>query len=94
MARIGGDDRAREHRVFAAFDTAVGAALRKQTEPETLKGTTLFVRVTSSAMAHHVTLLKGEILTQLTRVLGNGIVNDLRTRVGPLKADARTTRQP
>jgi predicted nucleic acid-binding Zn ribbon protein len=86
VAKIGGDARAVEHRVFDGYGTAVGDLLSHHSQPEKLRGTTLFVRVGSSAIAHQLTLLKGEILGRMAHVLGPGVVTDLRTRVGPLQA--------
>jgi hypothetical protein len=86
VAKIGGDARALEHRVFDGYATAVGELLRHRTQPEKLRGTTLLVRVGSSAIAHELTMLKGEILARLGQILGDGVVTDLRTRVGPLRA--------
>jgi hypothetical protein len=42
----------------------------------------LFVRTASSALAHEITLLRGQLVERMTAVLGEGIVRDLRTRVG------------
>ena len=86
VAKIGGDARALEHKVFDGFAVAVGQLLRHRTQAEKLRGTTLFVRVGSSAIAHEVTMLKGEILVRLAEVIGAGVVSDIRTRVGPLGA--------
>jgi predicted nucleic acid-binding Zn ribbon protein len=86
VAKIGGDARAVEHRVFDGYGTAVGELLRHRTQPEKLRGSTLFVRVGSSAIAHELTMLKGEILGRLSQVVGPGTVTDIRTRVGPLDA--------
>lgn len=87
VAKIGGDARALEQRVFDGYDTAVGELLRHRTRPEKLRGSTLIVRVASSAIAHELTMLKAEILGRLEHVLGDGVVTDIRTRVGPLRAD-------
>jgi predicted nucleic acid-binding Zn ribbon protein len=84
VARIGGDDRALEQRVSLAWPDAVGALLSRRTCPESVRGKTLIVRVDSSAFAHELALLKREILERLRRVLGDGLLEDLRTRVGPL----------
>jgi hypothetical protein len=86
VAKIGGDARAVEQRVFDGYGTAVGELLRHRSQPEKLRGSTLFVRVGSSAIAHQVTMLKGEILMRLAQVIGDGTVTDIRTRVGPLRA--------
>lgn len=83
VAKIGGDARATEHRVFDGYALAVGTLLRHRSHPEKLRGSTLFVRVGSSAIAHQLTMLKGEILVRLAEVIGPGVVADIRTRVGP-----------
>jgi hypothetical protein len=81
LARLGGQGRAREFRVFDCYTRVVGEILRARTTPERLAGATLFVRVASSALAHEVTILRGEILAKMARELGEGMVTDLRTRV-------------
>jgi hypothetical protein len=83
VSRLGGQARVLEHRVFDAYNAAVGALLRQRTSPERLRGRMLFVRVGSSAIAHQLTLLKGEVLVRMAATLGPGVVSDLRTRVGP-----------
>jgi hypothetical protein len=86
VAKIGGDARALEHRVFDGYGLAVGELLRERSQPEKLRGSTLIVRVGSSAIAHQLTLLKGEILAKMAESIGPGAVTDIRTRVGPLRA--------
>jgi predicted nucleic acid-binding Zn ribbon protein len=84
VARLGGADRAIEQRVSLAWPDAVGAVLSRRARPESVRGKTLIVRVDSSAFAHELTLLKREILDKLTLALGAPLLDDLRTRVGPL----------
>jgi len=83
VAKIGGDARGLEHKVFDGYNIAVGSLLRHNSQPERLRGSTLLVRVGSSAIAHQLTMLKGDILVRLAEVIGPGVVTDLRTRVGP-----------
>lgn len=85
MAHMGGHQRANEQQVFAAYDEAVGPRLRLQTCADNLRAGTLYVRVASSAMAHQITLLKGEILARMAERLPPGKVSDLRTRVGKIE---------
>jgi hypothetical protein len=85
LARLGGQGRALEFRVFDAYARIVGELLRTRTAPERVAGTTLFVRVTTSALAHEVTLLRGEILAKLAGELGAGTITELRTRVGKVE---------
>jgi len=50
-----------------------------------LRGTTLIVNVESSAIAHEVTMLKGEILAKMSAAVGTtDLVSDIRTKVGGL----------
>ena len=82
LGRLGGSGRALEFRVFDCYTRVVGDALRARTLPERLAGTTLFVRATSSALAHELTLLRADILERMATEMGQGIVLELRTRVG------------
>ncbi|HSS40517.1 MAG TPA: DUF721 domain-containing protein [Polyangia bacterium] len=82
LARIGGSGRGLEFRVFEAYNGAVGEILRLRTTPERLNGTTLLVRVASSALAHELTMLKREVLDRMALAIGDDLVTDLRTRVG------------
>jgi hypothetical protein len=84
VASIGGDWRGREQKVFAVYADVGGDFLRKNSRPDALRDSTLVVRVPSSAIAHHVTLLRGEILRRMAELLPVGMVADLRTRVGDL----------
>jgi hypothetical protein len=81
LARLGGQGRALEFRVFDSYARSIGVMLRSRTEPERLYGTTLFVRVASSALAHELAILKGEILAKMAVGLGEGVISDIRTRV-------------
>jgi len=84
LARLGGSGRALEFRVFDCYSRAVGEMLRLRTEPDRLSGTTLYVRVASSALAHELSMLKRDILEKMAQTLGPDVVIDLRTRVGAL----------
>jgi len=89
LARLGGQGRALEFRVFDCYARVVGDLLRSRTAPERMAGTTLFVRVTSSALAHEVTLMRGEIVAKLNAELGAGTVVELRTRVGKVGVEPK-----
>jgi hypothetical protein len=82
LARLGGRGRALEFRVFDCYTRVIGEMLRARTTPDRLAGTTLFVRVSNSALAHELTLLRGNVLEKMAAELGAGVVTDLRTRVG------------
>lgn len=86
LARLGGTGRALEFRVFDCYSRVVGAAFRARSMPERLTGTTLWVRVATSALAHELTLLRAEVLARMARELGPEAVAELRTRVGRIPA--------
>jgi predicted nucleic acid-binding Zn ribbon protein len=84
VARLGGDDRALEQRVSLAWKDAVGESLARRARPEAVRGKTLYVRVESSSLAHELTLLKRRVLEKLSLALGGPLIEDMRTRTGPL----------
>ena len=84
VAKIGGDRRGREQKVFSVYESIGGAFLRENSRADALHDGTLFIRVPNSALAHHVTLLRGDILQRMTPLLPPGTVTDIRTRVGRL----------
>ena len=88
LGRLGGSGRALEFRVFDCYSRVIGEALRTRTMPERLAGTTLFVRVATSALAHELTLLRGDILERMSAEMGQGVVVELRTRVGRIPSAA------
>ncbi len=85
VASIGGQRRGREQQVFSIYREISGDFLRKHSEPDALRDRTLVIRVSSSAIAHHLTLLRGEILQRMAPLLPEGMVTDIRTRVGQLE---------
>jgi predicted nucleic acid-binding Zn ribbon protein len=86
VAGLGGADRAQEQNVFSVFDDVVGTHLRKHAQADMLRQGTLYVRVSSSAMAHQVTMLREEILSKMAPHLPPGTITEIRTRVGTIAA--------
>jgi len=74
--------------VFDCYMRIVGDNLRTRSMPERLVGTTLFVRAATSSLAHELTLLRAEILERMATEMGQGIVLELRTRVGRIPTSA------
>jgi hypothetical protein len=88
IAKLGGENRGREQRVFSVYSDIGGDFLRRHSRPDALRDSTLVVRVSSSAIAHHLTLLRGEIIKKMAPLLPPGMVTDIRTRVGPIGQSA------
>jgi hypothetical protein len=82
LRRLGGSGRALEYRVFEAYSEAAGGILRTRTVPDSFRDGTLFIRVASSALAHELTLLRGDLLARMETALGSRVVTSIRTRVG------------
>lgn len=85
MQRLGGTVHLNEYQAFGAYSEAAGPVLARHSQPESLRGKTLFVAVDSSAVAHELTMLKGEILERMAAALGAGLIADIRTRVRSLR---------
>jgi hypothetical protein len=86
LARLGGSGRALEFRVFQAYQDAAGELFRARTAPDSFREGTLFIRVANAALAHELTLLRGELLARMEATVGPGVVTAIRTRVGTLPA--------
>jgi hypothetical protein len=78
------DEPARAHRALRAFQRAAGPRIGARARAERLRGAILFVRVTSSAWAQELHVLKAQLLTKLQRTPGGEGVFDLRFTVGPI----------
>lgn len=78
------DDKARSFQAMRAFAEAAGPRIAARARAEALRGTILFVRVSSSAWAHELHALKHEIVDKLRRTPGGETVAELRFSVGPL----------
>jgi predicted nucleic acid-binding Zn ribbon protein len=85
VARMGGAARSVEQRVFMAYDRAAGVQLATHSRPERLKDGTLIIRLESSALAQELAMLKRTLIERITQELGEALVTDIRTRVGPLE---------
>ncbi len=85
VERLGGSERSLEQRVFMAYERAAGALFSRHSRPERLKDGTLIVRLESSALAHELSMVKRTLIERITLDLGESLVKDMRTRVGPLE---------
>jgi hypothetical protein len=69
-------------RVRSAWEKAVPAALREQTRLVDLKRHELWVETGSSALVQELQFLKPKILKSIEKVLGVGVIKEVRFRVG------------
>src|SRR3954465_14226134 len=71
------DEPARAYRALRAFRGAAGPRIASRARAERLRGAILFVRVTSSAWAQELHMLKEQLLGKLQRTPGGEMVRDL-----------------
>jgi len=69
---------------------AVGQKIALQTQPDSLKNGTLFVKTTSSVWVQQLHFMKEEILQKLNELAGKVAVKDIRFSVGYKLAQTRT----
>jgi hypothetical protein len=69
-------------KVRVAWEQAVPAALREQARLVDLKRRELWVEAGSSALVQELHFLKPKILEALEKILGKGVIQDVRFKVG------------
>jgi len=84
-------DEMRAHRVIVEWSTIVGARIAKVAWPESLTKGVLWVRVKSSPWLHELSLMRGQVLAELNRQIGDParppLVTDLRFSLRPRPTD-------
>lgn len=74
------------NRILELWEDIVGAAIAKNAQPVAYQKRLLFVNVTSSVWIQQLQFLKGDILSRITEVSGEGMVDDIKFRIGSLSA--------
>ncbi|HUT55693.1 MAG TPA: DUF721 domain-containing protein [bacterium] len=77
MARL-----SREQRVFLVWDEALGSTLARTTRPAAVHHGSLIVAVKNSAWLQELQFMKPEIIKKLNRVLGKGVIREVRFKIG------------
>jgi len=71
-------------RIWELWDTAVGPVIAANTRPSAFKGKLLLVHASSSTWLHQLQFMKEDILRKVNRTLGDGAVEDIKFKIGPL----------
>ncbi len=71
-----------ENLVIVHWKEIVGDELIRYTNPSYIKNGILFIDVTNSMWAHHLTFLKRDIIDKVNRKIKKNVVKDLRFRCG------------
>ena len=95
VASNGLADELRAHRLIVEWADIVGARIARGAWPEGLSKGVLWVRVRTSPWLHELTLMKGQLLTQLHAALGEGGAEEpAATRRAPLVSELRFHLRP
>jgi predicted nucleic acid-binding Zn ribbon protein len=73
-------------RICEVWESIVGAAIAQNAQPVACQKRLLLVNVTSSVWIQQLQFLKGDILTRLREVSGEGMVEDIKFRIGSIPA--------
>ncbi len=76
-----------ENLVIVYWKEIVGDELIRYTNPSYIKNGILFVDVTNSMWAHHLTFLKQDIINKINKKIKKNIVKDIRFRCGSFSPD-------
>ena len=90
LGDLGLEAAARSYRIGERWEEAVGSEIARHCRPVALRGGRLEACVDSSVWCQQLQLQTPQILASLREVLGDEAPRDLRFRVGPLPAPART----
>lgn len=86
LAHAGLTSAVRAHRIVTEWRDMVGERIAARTWPDGLKDRVLWVRVSSSAWLHELTLVRAQILEGIHAVLGEPrLVEELKLHIGARK---------
>ena len=71
-----------ENSIFKFWPQAVGEKIALQTQPDSLRNKTLFVKTTSSVWVQQLHFMREEILNQLNKLSGKKLIKEIRFVVG------------
>jgi predicted nucleic acid-binding Zn ribbon protein len=66
------------------WQKTVGPPIADNAKPYAIKGSLLLVYVSSSVWMHQLQFLKSELLDNLNRKLGDGRIEDIKFKIGPV----------
>lgn len=71
-----------EYKVFSAWAKSDLDSIKIKASPDRFFNGVLFLKVKDSAWAQQITMLRPQIISNINRVLGQTLVNDLKVRTG------------
>ncbi|MCJ7662791.1 MAG: DUF721 domain-containing protein [Desulfobacterales bacterium] len=82
LRRLDLDARMKGYAAWGVWEKAVGDTIAQQAQPAFMRGNVLFVKCSSSAWMQQLQFMKGQICEQLNRLLGKGVIKDIRFQMG------------
>jgi hypothetical protein len=76
--------RLHEYRVFGQWERSVGEMIARHAQPQSVRGSRLFLIVDSPAWMQQLTLLKPEIIEKLNRSMGGTVIKDITLKLGEI----------
>ncbi|PKN76881.1 MAG: hypothetical protein CVU52_02920 [Deltaproteobacteria bacterium HGW-Deltaproteobacteria-10] len=89
--RRGMAEKLEENAVLKFWPKAVGRQIALQTQPDSLRGGTLFVKATSSVWVQQLHFMKEEIRQKLNELAGKNAIKEIRFTVGHEISKAKIT---
>jgi hypothetical protein len=80
-----------ENAVLKLWPKAVGQQIAIQTQPDSLRNGTLFVKTTSSVWVQQLHFMKEEILQKLNKLAGKEVIKEIRLTIGHEISKTRPT---
>jgi hypothetical protein len=90
LKRRGMTAKLEENALLKFWPKAVGPQIASQTQPDCLRGGTLFVKTTSSVWVQQLHFIKEEIRLKLNELSGKDAIKEIRFSVGHKLAQAKT----
>ena len=76
-------ERLRMHALFSFWDEAVGEEIALRAQPDLIRGTVLWLRVSDSIWMQHLHLSKNLLMENVNSRLGECRITDIRFRIDP-----------
>lgn len=78
LRKIGIESKVKEFEVIVKWSSIVGERVAKSTHPERVVDGILFVKVKNSVWRNELIYMKKEILSNIDKTVGTGIIKDIR----------------
>lgn len=78
LKKMGIERKVKEYQAFTEWPEIVGEKISKVTKPERIADEVLFVKVKNSAWRNELIFMKTEILKNIDKTVGSGIIKDIK----------------